>query len=131
MLRVRTSSLPSDSQSSQQSWRGWPAAASSVARRHATSLRRTLSVAALPLLLLAYVAVRLTIAPHYRSALTDPGATARKPRRVEALRVFIVPLEPAMSFGLLNVRPRADPTLLHPSHPRLSFVQLTVWEGLR
>ncbi|CAI5481795.1 unnamed protein product [Closterium sp. Yama58-4] len=102
MLRVRTSSSLSDSQSSHQSWRGWPAAASSVARRHATSLRRTLSVTALPLLLLAYVAVRLTIAPHYRSALTEPGSTTRKPRRVEALRVFIVPLDPAMSFGLLN-----------------------------
>ncbi|CAI5937519.1 unnamed protein product, partial [Closterium sp. NIES-64] len=124
MLRVRTSSSPSDSQSSQQSWRGWPAAASSVARRHATSLRRTLSVAALPLLLLAYVAVRLTIAPHYQSALTEPGATTRKPRRVEALRVFIVPLDPSMSFGLLNVRPRADPTLLHPCHPCLSFAPL-------
>ncbi|CAI5518894.1 unnamed protein product [Closterium sp. Naga37s-1] len=46
-----------------------------------------LSVAALPVLLAANVAVRLTVAPHFRSALTEPGETARKARRVAAVRV--------------------------------------------
>ncbi|GJP55428.1 hypothetical protein CLOM_g14377 [Closterium sp. NIES-68] len=102
MLRARPSSSLAESQPLSQSSRGWPAAASSLARRHAASFRRTLSIAALPLLLLAYIAVRLTVVPHSRGALTEPGATARRARHVKVLRVFVLPLDPAMSFGLLN-----------------------------
>ncbi|CAI7736766.1 unnamed protein product [Closterium sp. NIES-54] len=47
----------------------------------------TLSDAVLPVLLAANIAVRLTVAPHFRSALTEPGETARKARRVAAVRV--------------------------------------------